>query len=435
MKYLSPKSLFIVVAIITWFFYNGLLLPNYGKFRKDTENFNYFKNLAISFLQGKTNIECPEGTNCLDLIDYNNKWYLYWPPVPSFIYIPFVVIWGDNTPDFAIVAVLGAINVFLVMLIVQLFTMYFKIGLNKWTIALVGMFWGLGTIHFYMSMAASVWFFSQIIGQTFLLLSIFIFLRFLLNPSNLNLILSGIFWGLACYTKNNLIFSFFFIATLFYIHYKKIDLKKGAIFITPFVVFSILNLIYNHVRFGNYLENGVNYHHMGDYFLDNFKKYGYLSKHYIPHNFQVEVISIPPIITKFPYFGFNPEGAGMLWTSPVFLIFIPLLLYYFISLLRSSNISPLSLNDRLMMGVLLLTICFIALLLFSIMGTGYWQFGARYTLDFQLFVLLFILFVFKIIPNSKILTISLLVLLILSIYVNFIGVYYYHNLQNRIGIQ
>lgn len=432
MKSNTQKFILFFVPILVWFFYNGLFFPKYHTFRNFSCEFHYFKDLAISFTEGQTDIAFPKATGGHDLIKYNDKWYLYWPPAPAIVYIPMVLVFGRNTPDDLISSFLGALNVFLVMGISIRFAKIYKIPINQLTIALIGIFWGLGTVNFYMSMTSAVWFYAQIIGQTFLLSSIFTFLEFLYSRSKFRLILSGILWGMACYSRNDLLFSIFFFVGLFYNSFKaEINLtsffRKGVLFFSPIIVFSLANMAYNYTRFGSIFENGIQYHQMDDQFKRLFYQHGYFSWHYLKYNFCVEVLSTPPFIKRFPYFSYNWEGFGFLWVSPIFLVSVPMAFFYFTQI-ENKNQSVLDKNDLRVIGSLIASIVLIAGVIFSIMGTGWVQFGARYTLDFHIFVLLITLFVFKIYPKSYTLYTTLFILLCSSIYINFIGVVYYFNL-------
>ena len=95
------------------------------------------------------------------------------------------------------------------------------------------------------------------------------------------------------------------------------------VFILPFLVFSVMNMWYNYARFGNVFENGLQYHQMDSGYRKFFVKHGYFSTKYIPGNLWVEVFSPPVLINKFPFFRNtkNRRGFGLLWASPLFLLF------------------------------------------------------------------------------------------------------------------
>lgn len=420
---------YILIPVFTWLFYSGLLVDGINRILTDPNAYNYFKDLAASFLQGRLDIDCPPESKCLDLVHFNGKIYLYWPPVPAVVYMPFVVLFGTNTWDSAICTLFGLINVVLFLAFIRRFAQRFKIPLDLKMWVLFGLFWALGTVHFYMSMNGAVWFVSQVMAQTFLLLALIFFLK----QEKFSLLWSGLFFALACYTRNNLVFYIFFFASLFYILYQRPGIKawfiKGTVFMLPFLVMTLLNMAYNYARFGNIMENGLKYHQMADYFEDNFEKYGYFSIHYIPGNAECEVIRLPPFSSTYPFFKYQEQGFGLLWASPVFLLLAPGLLFLLYELFRRAKKRQQRIpnDDMVLMGGLWLSAIGVALIIFSIMGTGWAQFGSRYSLDYQLLLIVFVLFNFKRWPESKILRNAFFILLLISAYMNYNGVkmFYY----------
>jgi len=63
----------------------------------------------------------------------------------------------------------------------------------------------------------------------------------------------------------------------------------------------------------------------------------------------------------------------------------------------------------------------ISLVIFMVMSTGWSQFASRYSLDYQLMMLLFGLFIIKIWKDSKIFKAILIAGLVVSIYMNYFG--------------
>ncbi|MDB5284208.1 MAG: hypothetical protein JWO06_3283 [Bacteroidota bacterium] len=414
-RYFSENGIFLLVPLLCWFFYSGELTIGYSRLDLG-EHISYFKNLADAFLHGRLYVS-DYGTGG-DLVFFHNKVYLYWPPVPALVYLPLVAVFGTHLPDALICTLFGALNVYMVMRVVQVMASDFYIPFGKPELVLLGLFWGLGTVHFYMSMDGTVWFISQIMGQTFLLAAILAFLK---TEKVKDYIVSGIYFGLAVYTRNDLVFAFVFFIFLYVAKANRKDhhafLKKGTAFAFPFIIFSILNLWYNYARFGNMFDNGINYHHMNPYFYQDFRQWGYLSTHYLPRNFYVEVIHFPELIFKWPFIVDDPQGFGFFWASPFFFLIIPGMFFY----IFKSKI--FSVADLLTITGSLLTTVMIAFLIFMVMGTGWCQFAARYTLDFYIFLLIAILFFYKTCYGNTPFRITSVALILLSIVINYCGVY------------
>ena len=89
--------------------------------------------------------------------------------------------------------------------------------------------------------------------------------------------------------------------------------------------------------------------------------------------------------------------------------------FHHINILRNSRNN----HKEIHQGIL------IAFLIFMIMGSGWVQFASRYSLDYQLMMLLFGLFIIKVWKKSRVFNKILIVLLLFSIYINYIGTLFY----------
>lgn len=346
---------------------------------------NYFHDLADAFLHGQLHLRNPSNTH--DLVIFGGRHYLYWPPVPALVFMPLVAIWGPVLSDNLVGALVGTANVWLLMQCCRALSQRCAAGLQSRDVAALGLFWGLGTVHFYLTSTAEVWYISQIMAQTWLLAAVLCFL------SGRSMLLSGLFFALAAYTRNDLVFAGFFFFALHRIllpQRRGVGLLKDALlFAAPFVACSVLNGWYNWARFGDAFENGLQYHQMSHHFAEDFRRYGYFSLHYLRYNFYVEVLHAPTLISKPPFIQLEEEGFGFLWASPLFFLLLPtigLWLYHLVAARRGVPSSYWWLSGGSMAAAVP-----IALTIFLIMGTGWVQFGARYTLDFQAFLLFFLL--------------------------------------------
>ncbi|MFA5859444.1 MAG: hypothetical protein WC955_10305 [Elusimicrobiota bacterium] len=422
---------YAVTLVLVFFVYSGILVE--GKINLVPDNYNYFKDLALALQSGKVDIAYPAETQAHDLVQYNNKYFLYWPPVPAVVYIPLTMMFGRNTPDAFITAMFGMVNVLLFIILLELFVKKYNIGLGFTGITALALFWAFGTVHFYMSRVGSVWYTSQVLAQTFLLLSIIFVLK---SKSVPNILCSGIFYSLAVYTRNDLVFTIFFIAAIYFTHTRdagngKYSLSKIAVFLVPFVLLSLTNLAYNYSRFGNVFDNGIKYHRMDSHFTEDYANHGYLSAHYLLRNFYTEVVHAPYFKKEFPFFKFDAEGYGFLWVSPLLILSVINCGYYknavIKNLLRKPGVkSNCSYGDTVVMTGALAAGITVAGIIMMVMGTGWVQFGSRYSLDYQLVMVLFGLFILKDVSIRKLVVPSAL-LIAGSIFMNYHGMKYYLN--------
>ena len=405
----------LIVCLICLLFYLGIV-----SIHSYTPNFepqlNYFRYLADAFNHGRLNLENTPSKE--DLVEFNHQFYAYWPPVPALVYMPLVAVFGMHLPDAFINSLFAVFNVLLVMKIMLGVNKRFNCLLNIHHIALLGLFWGLGTVQFYMARSGAVWQVSQIMAQTFLLLAIYTFIS--ITAKHKRLLIAGLFFACAVYTRNH-----FLLAFPFFVGYElatKTDLKwqhlfkSYVLFIMPFFVFSLFNAWYNYARFGDCFENGLKYHLMSDYFKPLFFKHGYFSVSYYPHNFYTEVLHWPSFKSQFPYILKEPEGFGFIWGSPFYLLLIPALVLVVKNKIASSN--------RILILASLLSVFFMSTIIFSIMGTGWVQFCARYTLDFQFFLVLMLVLLWPQLSIRWWIKPTALLLVLGSIGMQYLGAYY-----------
>jgi hypothetical protein len=389
---------------------------------------DYYNNLAKSFTEGRLDVTDTRGE--LDLIDFDGKRYLLWPPVPAIVLMPLVATLGVDLPDRLINVIIGCINVFLFLLILRKLSQCYNFKfLNMPAILALGVFWAFGTVHFWMSLSGTVWLISQVMAQTFLMAAICQLLDS--HKKTSKYLLAGLWFALAVYTRNDLVFSGLFMAVLIYEDFQrgiwnKAFLSNLGIFSIFFIVFSLLNLEYNYLRFGNPFDNGANYHLMSDIFKEKFEKWGYLSTHYIPRNIYYEVFKMPELTSTFPFIKMDFDGFGLLWVSPLFLLLFPSLYLFLRKFKSQKSISALIANGNLIVGAAILTIIPIAFTIFTVMGTGEYQFGARYTLDFHVFLCFLLLPVIEQFYRKSWFRVTCLVLISVSCYLNAIGIFLYY---------
>jgi hypothetical protein len=410
-----------LIPLLAFLAYSALLVPVRHPFRVSTESVNYFKDLAYAFLHGGLDVTPSAASGAHDLVRYAGKYYLYWPPVPALVYMPFVLVWGTQTPDHLIIAGQGALNALLVILLLFRFVRRYDLGLPRAGVAAVAVFWAFGTVHFYLSMRGSVWFYAQVLGQSFLLLSL---LFALLPTSRRNVLLSGICFALATYTRNDLVFCGFLLAAVYATQDSlpslKGALRTAALFLLPFLALSGLNLAYNRARFHDLFENGLRYHNMAAHFRPAYEKHGFFSLHHYPYNLYTEVFRPMELQGQWRPIVFDPEGFGFLWASPVFLLLVPAGIYFVRGCLgKDTRLTKPDL--RLMAGALLAALG-TSTVIFTLMGTGWIQFGARYTLEFHLPLILFGLFLYKPWGERRSFRAVFAALLALSIFINYLGV-------------
>lgn len=166
---------------------------------------------------------------------------------------------------------------------------------------------------------------------------------------------------------------------------------------------------------------------MSPYLQEDFETYGFFNLHYLPQNIWVQIASPPIFSENFPFFklGWNKTGFSFFWASPLFLMLLPALFFYAKDALQKSTARLFSSDDRLMMGAALLAMIGIATPIMLNIAPGWRQFASRYSLDYQLMMILIGLFLIKIWGDRKWFLPLCSFLIFLSLYVNYFGAYLY----------
>lgn len=328
--------------------------------------------LADSFLKGYLYIT--DTDQMYDTAEYNGL--KYWPlgPFPAVLLTPLIFLFSNYFVEDYISIIITLITFVIIIGIAN------KIGFGQKD----SLYWALafctGTSYFFLSFMPNGWYFPHIVNSLLLFLAFYVFLN------KRNYIIIGIIIGLILMTRlpSAAIVLFFFLHILFdtksNIKTKIKDLSKLCL---PVILSLSILGIYNYARFDNVFEQGYSLQNMPNPALKAARDdYGLLSYRHIPGNIYYMFISTPsPVFTddithvlRFPYVTSNPWGISIFITS----------LWLF-------KIFTLRFKGRQEYLILFaVTITLLLILLFC--GTGFWQIGYRYALDFipSLFVVFMI---------------------------------------------
>ncbi len=330
--------------------------------------FNYFNYLADAFLHGQFHLRLlPEVTH--DLVYFDGHYYLYWPPFPAVALMPFVAIFGVGFSDIFFTLVIASVNVALVAQLLRLASVRGVIRLNKLQRGLLVLFFAFGTVHITQAPFGRVWALGQLVGFACLALAYLAALRFTGWPAFL---LTGLAVAAAAATRNNLVFAglwpAYYLLRKHWTYSWGVRLRLTLIGILPLAAVVAALFAYNSLRFGSIFDVGLAYHQMSSTFKDDFQRYGAFNLHYLPINFFYQYIAYP-----LPPDKNTAMGGSLFLLSPVFFgVFASFKTKY----LHWSSL------------VLLVSILLVNIPILLLMGTGWIQFGPRYTLDFTIPLLL-----------------------------------------------
>lgn len=336
--------------------------------------YSFWDLLAGQFIQGKLYLKNPPYTH--DLTLYNGKWYVPMPPLPAILLMPLAYLIGaENISTSYISMVFSALNGVLLYLILK------ELDRRKWIdisttgiIILVTLFL-FGTPHLWLGISGRGWYFSQILTALFLALATYAALR--MWPAWL----AGVFIAVAMMARPNALMTWPFIFAIAMQALKenggKMDLQRalrwGAETVPPIALAIAGLLVYNYLRFDDFLDFGYTTVNAGADILYRVQTWGIFSPHFIPTNLMVMLFRLPRLDPggRWPI---EPSTTGM----SIFLT-TPALIYLFHRYPKQWWVT----------GAWLAVLCNVALLsLYH--NTGAHQFGYRYIVDFivPLFTLL-----------------------------------------------
>lgn len=381
-KYVLPIIIFFSVFLI--YFFVGSKYAFKPKWSLD-----YFNPLAQSILHFRLDIQNPGST--YDLSFYKGKWYGPWGIIPSLILVPFQLIKGHFIPTLYLSVFFASLNTVFMYLILKRVRKDFLPEMSKLALYVFLLFFAFGTTQFYVGTLGSVWHVDQITSSFFGTLGIYTIFR--KERKFKHYLISMLFFSLTLLGRPTQVMLGFLPIYLFTYDYlrkkntngkKKFFSKELILIFTPLFFSIAVFFLYNYLRFGNIFEYGFNYIHEAPYLAKLREQTGPFSVNNIPRNLWFMLFEVPGISFKDNIaFNFNLNGNSIFFLSP--------------ALLASFLASPLIKKGKKIIFqpyIASLWIISIVTLIPSLMhyGSGWMQFGYRYSLDVN--VLLVMLSVF-----------------------------------------
>jgi hypothetical protein len=324
----------------------------------------YYNLLADAFLHGQLNLRIIPN-EMLDLILYQGKYYLYWPPFPALLVLPLVAIFGAGFSDVLVNVVLTSVIAALIAAILAETDRQGLSPLSALQRGLLVIFFTFGTMIAPLVPFGKVWFTGQLTGLACAAFTYWAVLRFRGWKAFL---LAGI--GMACVfaTRNSMILvgiwpAWFLIREHWDQRWWKL-IRLTALAMIPILISVGLIGWYNDARFGNPLEIGYRFHQMNPFFKPLYDQYGAFNLHYLPTNLYYQFIFYP-----LPWRLGSPMGGSIFLLSPLFF-----------AALWALWLDRRKVSTWVLAATFLVAYIPIGLL----MGTGYFQYGPRYLLDISI---------------------------------------------------
>lgn len=328
-----------------------------GKWPWVAQPYNSYILQAQAWLNGR--LDLGQNYSHLEIAIYNGKYFISFPPFPSYIMLPFVMFGFDKCDGFiALVSALTAA--------VYAYKILTHFNIKGERAVLFSLLLTVGSNWLFTSQIAWVWFIAQNMAFTLSLMAIYYALK---NKAGLSLTV----WACAVGCRP---FQAVYLPILLYLIFRAeksrdekvtvLDIIKARWkCIIPMAVIALSYMVLNFARFGNPIEFGHNYlpeHTDG--------QYGQFHPIYMKENI-LSLFRLPEISfkDKWEYQAFN--GTNMFMISPIFISWLAYMIY---ALKKNTA-------DRRML--VLATVC-IAVQLLAITAhatMGGSQFGNRYTND------------------------------------------------------
>ena len=362
----KPYIIIFSIAIIVY----GLIYLFTGNFFITASNpYNSYSRQAAAWLSGQ--LDLGENVPWLELAVFNGKYYVSFPPFPSIVLLPFVLIFGISTPDNTIAFIISLLSLF------YAYKLGYKVLRNKWHSVFLSLFLILGTNYLHVSLWGSVWYIAQNMAFLFTLIAFYYALSY--NSKHSFIALFAMCAAMGCRPFNALylplvLYLIFLRENKSFVSY----LKNVLIYSIPAFVLGVFFMWLNYARFGSIFEFGHNY--LPEFLSD---PHGQFYAGRILAN--LERIFFNFDIFEFPMF----HGFAFWVASPIVVSFIIYLGLYIVKSVRGTVLVTPCQRDGscdtksakyIVIGILVLTMAHI--LLFSLHRTlGGHQFGSRYTVD------------------------------------------------------
>lgn len=267
-------------------------------------------------------------TRCEGQPQRTDRWYSSFPPFPSVVMLPFVLVNGYQLNDTSFGVIVGALAIALFYSLLRLLqehegserTLGDNVGLS--------LLLAFGTVFFYSSLRGEVWFGAQIMGVALTAL----YLRNSVRARRP--VLAGLFWSMAVLTRTPLFFTglfFVFEAVApdkgerwqqFKQVFKNEKAKRALLqFGLAAAPLGLIAAVMNHLRFGSPTEFGHRFlfNNRVNRDIDTF---GLFHPHYLERNLDAAFEKLPVLLNG--RLSYTPWGLSLFLTLPFLaLAFVP----------------------------------------------------------------------------------------------------------------
>ena len=320
-----------------------------------SQPYNSYILQAQSWLEGR--LDLGKDYPYLELAIFEGKYFVSFPPFPSYLMLPFVALGWNSCDGFIalVFAIVGAIYAY------KLADEFIK---NQPISLILALLVTIGSNWLFTSINAWVWFIAQSMAFTLTMSAFYYALK---GKAGLSFAL----WACAVGCRPFQIIYIAVILYLLYSNYKKDGqklpdmIKNHILSVIPACIIAISYMILNYMRFGSIVEFGHNY-------LPEFMRVstGQFNIEYIKANF-VNLFRLPMVTEKGLEFQ-SANGFCMFIASP---ILISVFIYWIIGMIKGNK------EDRICLGAVMLLFWIHMLSITAHKTMGGAHYGNRYVND------------------------------------------------------
>lgn len=361
LKYSSALFCIIIVAVV--------IMSFTGLWPSEDNPYPSYRLQAQAWLNGQ--LDLGANYSWLELAIYDNKYYVSFPPFPSYVLLPFCLIWGEHTPDHWIMLFV------MIIAIAHALDLFNSLRGSTKGIEFFVLYLFLCNGYMFVSTQGWVWFFAQSMCFTLSLMSLSYAAK-----GNGGASLFSLICAFGCRPM--------VIVYLPLIFYLLLQNKKTTLYVIIkskwhwFILPSLLLISYaflNYYRFGSFIEFGHSY-------LPEFVRaeHGQFSLAYVCSNIK-ELLRFPRMNIENKRIDYPTIGCF------AFYLVNPIVITYILTWINYAKNSEN--KSRFVLFVLPIMFVTHALILLFHKTLGGWQFGNRYLLDMFPYMYCAILIMYK----------------------------------------
>ncbi|MEO5970370.1 MAG: hypothetical protein ABIQ95_10625 [Bdellovibrionia bacterium] len=378
-----PYFLLLTVSFLLWL--SALTIQKPYTSLMDHNPFDQHTRQAQSWLHGRVDLD--QAPSYLEIAAFEGRSFNSFPPTPSLIEVPLVLLFGNATPSYLLQ------YLFAVLALFSLYELGVKMHLRKTWAATLSLCFIFGTNVLVSMVTAGVWAQGQIYGFCLAVCG----LRWISSRP----VFSYFVLSLAVGCRP---FYFLYLPFLFVLDHHWGNRNPARIVRTivwSFFPYVIIIALYNWGRFHNPIEFGHSYLPWSRQL-----KNGIFSLAYLPSNFFHSFINLPTLGGKTRFLEFHGRGTAFVLNNPI------------VALGIAGLSSPFLRKEIRGAAILVLLAVWFCLLLHE--SNGWFQFGLRYSIDIAPIAALGAIAALRSFRRSR----TILSLALFSVCINFYGLWW-----------